>query len=95
MRLLTIKDLADRWQTSEQTIRNYLNDGTISSIKNLPVIRFSVEYIESIEMDIGSKKTPYELRLEKELEKVTNELDRVKKLIISSIGRLSEGVNVD
>lgn len=40
-KLLTKKDLAERWQVSERTIDQYREDGVIVPIKGMPCIRFN------------------------------------------------------
>lgn len=43
--LLTVEDLAKRWQVNERTIRKYIENGTLGPCKNVPGIRFNPVYI--------------------------------------------------
>ena len=81
-KLLTIKDLAERWQVSESCIRNYLKDGTLKECKGIPSIRFSLQYIlklEGVELD---KYSPLEYkRLENEYRSLKEENKELKELL--------------
>lgn len=47
--ILTTKQLAERWECSEQAIRELIASKKIKPLENLPKYRFSVNYIEEIE----------------------------------------------
>lgn len=47
--ILTTKQLAERWECSEQAIRELISSRKIKPLENLPKYRFSVSYIEEIE----------------------------------------------
>lgn len=80
-KLLTKKDLAERWQVSERTIDDYRLQGIIAPVKDLPCIRFNLQYIEKVEGFIPEKTTLRERELEKELEIVKKERDVLKNTI--------------
>lgn len=81
-KLLTKKDLADRWQVSEQTIDEYREQGIISSVKALKSVRFNPQHIAEIEGTKLEKFSPLERRrLERELSEVTKERDKFKEQI--------------
>ncbi len=67
--LLTKKDLAEKWQVSMPTIDNYISDGIITPIKNIPSIRFNPQYIAELEGVKLEKHSPLEWRrMERALE---------------------------
>lgn len=68
-KLLTTKDLAERWQVSERTINDYKSQGIITPVKGLPCIRYNSEYISELEGAKLEKLSPLERRkLEREVE---------------------------
>jgi DNA-binding XRE family transcriptional regulator len=81
-KLLTKKDLAKRWQVSEQTINSYLTDGLIKPVKGIPSIRFNLQYIEKLEGIELDEHSPFEFRrLKRELEEVKQERDFLRKVV--------------
>ena len=53
-KLLTVKDLALRWQVTERTIREWIKSDKIKVCKDVPTPRFSLSYIlklEGVELD--------------------------------------------
>jgi hypothetical protein len=68
-KLLTKKDLAERWQVSEAAIDKWRKEGTISECKGIPSVRFSIDYIQQIEGVKLDKFSPLERKkLQRELE---------------------------
>lgn len=68
-RLLTKKDLAERWQVTETSIDNWRRDGILTTCKGVPSVRFSPQHIEELEGIKLDKFSPLERKkLEKELE---------------------------
>lgn len=73
--IITTKELAKRWQCSEQHIREQCNTGKLNYIKTAPKYRFNLNYIEQIENeDLNPLSRMERLRLEKEI-------DRLNKII--------------
>lgn len=48
-RLLTVKDLASRWQKTELTIRRYVSEGILVPFKGVPGVMFAPSYIIELE----------------------------------------------
>ncbi|WP_330655429.1 helix-turn-helix domain-containing protein [Alkaliphilus sp. B6464] len=48
-KLLTQKDLAEKWQVDVATITKYRNEGVITPCKGIPAIRFSRQHIAELE----------------------------------------------
>lgn len=93
-KLLTKKDLAQRWQVSERTIDEYRESGIITPIKDLPCIRFNLHYIEKIEGNIPEKKTLRERKLESELEEIKKERDYLKSVLSNILSESSKVINL-
>lgn len=80
--LLTKKDLAKRWQVSLPTIDNYITDGILTPIKNIPSIRFNPKYIAEIEGIKLEKHSPLEWRrVERELEQWRTRAEKAESII--------------
>lgn len=81
-RLLTVKDLAERWQVSERTIREWIKDNKIQICKNVPTPRFSETYISKLEGIEIEKYSPLEYRKQqRELENLKEENKELKELL--------------
>ena len=93
-KLLTKKDLSERWQVRERTIDQYREDGIITPIKGIPCIRFNLQYIEKIEGHIPEKITMRERKLELELAQVKKERDYLKSILNNIINEGSKLFNL-
>ena len=79
-KLLTKKDLAERFQVSTTTIGRWVDDGIIPYVKGLPSLRFRLEDILKLEGVEISKLSPLERkRLLKEIEQLKNEKQELEK----------------
>lgn len=99
-KLLTTKDLAERWQVAERTINEYKAQGIIVPVKGIPCVRYNAQYIGEIEGVKLEKFSPLERRkLERELEewkrraeKAESALARVNMVITeATYFKLKEG----
>lgn len=88
--LLTVKDLAKKWQVSEKTIREYINNGTLVPCKGIPSIRFSQQYIAELEGIELEKFTQLE---RKQLQKEINILKQQNE-ILKNLLREYQAINV-
>lgn len=80
-KLLTKKELAERWQVTETCIDKYRRDGVLTACKGIPAIRFSMQHVLELEGVKPERFYPLEKkRLEQELEKVTKERDKYKEI---------------
>lgn len=93
-KLLTKKDLAQRWQVSERTIDEYREASIITPVKDLPCIRFNLQYIEKIEGNIPEKKTLRERKLEIDLDEVKKERDYLKEVLRNILSESSKVINL-
>lgn len=75
-KLLTKKDLAERWQVATITIDRWVADGVVTPVKGLPSIRFSMQHILELEgVEIGKFSPLERRRLEKQMEELKNTLE--------------------
>lgn len=91
-KLLTKKDLAERWQVSEKTIDLYRSNGVIVPVKGLPCIRFNPEYIKKIEGRIPERTTLRERKLEIELKEIVKERDSLILIIRNVFNESSKAI---
>jgi hypothetical protein len=76
--LLTKKDLAARWQLTEQTINQYVKEKRITPVKGLPCVRFNLQHIMKLEQTEIERYSLTEFRnIEQKLNKTKNELEEV------------------
>ena len=79
-KLLTKKNLAERWQVTTVTIDRWIEDGVISPVKGLPSKRFNLEHVLKLEGVEISKLSPLERkRLLKEIEQLKREKEELEK----------------
>ena len=92
-KLLTKKDLAERWQVSERTIDDYRIQGIVTPVKGLPCIRFNLQYIEKIEGNIPEKTTMRERKFERELQEITKERDYLRSVLRNILSESSKVIS--
>lgn len=81
-KLLTVKNLAERWQKDEGTIRRYIKEGTITPCKGVPGTMFSPSYIAKLEGVELERFSPLQKKkMEKEIEELNNQLNKYKAII--------------
>lgn len=79
-KLLTKKDLAERWRVSTTTIDRWVDDGVISPVKGLPSKRFNLEHVLKLEGTEIGKLSPLERkRLLKEVKGLEERNKELKK----------------
>ena len=71
-KLLTQKDLAERWQVSVRAVEQWRKEGVLQPAEGVPAIRFHPDYIARLE---GVELTPVSPL---KLKKLERELDRAK-----------------
>jgi DNA-binding transcriptional MerR regulator len=98
-KLLTTKDLAERWRVSTTTVNRWVDDGVIPPVKGLPSKRFRLEDVLKLEGTEIGKLSPLERKrllkeiktLEKEVEGLKHENEELKDYVRFILGR---GVNL-
>ncbi len=93
--LLTQSELAQRWQVSEESIRNWRNEGIIQTAKGVPVIRFTMQHILELEGVKLEKFSPLlKRKMEQELEELREENQRLKKIIGNVLAETSQVIGI-
>lgn len=93
-KLLTQKDLAERWQVSVKAIENWRKDGIVTPVKGVPAIRFSEEHIAKLEGTTLEKFSPLERRkIQNELEELRRENSQLKEIVANILASASKIIN--
>ncbi|MHB9925436.1 histidine kinase [Clostridium botulinum] len=94
-KLLTKKELAERWQVAEKTIDNWRESGILTPCTGIPAIRFSLQHIAELEGTKLERFSPIEKkRLEIENEKLKQENEQLKEIIANVLSETSKIVNL-
>ncbi|AVP66185.1 histidine kinase [Clostridium botulinum] len=94
-KLLTKKELAERWQVAEKTIDNWRESGILTPCTGIPAIRFSLQHIAELEGTKLERFSPIEKkRLEIENEKLKQENEQLKRIISNVLSETSKIVNL-
>lgn len=75
--LLTVKDLASRWQKDEKSIRKYVTEGVVKTCKGVPGVMFHPKHIAELEGVGLDKFSPIERR---KMQQRIEDLETIVKL---------------
>ena len=94
-KLLTQKDLAERWQVSKRTIENYRLERIIIPVKGIPAIRFTMQHVLELEGVKLEKFSPIERRrMEMELEELKKQNEILKGILTNVLVETSKVINL-
>ncbi|NFG01733.1 histidine kinase [Clostridium sporogenes] len=94
-KLLTQKDLAERWQVSIKAIESYRQQGIITPVEGLPSIRFNPQHIAELEGTKLERFSPLERRrMEREMESLNQENEKLKRILSKVLSDVSEIINL-
>jgi hypothetical protein len=94
-KLLTRKDLAERWQVSIEAIDDYRRKGIITAMKGIPSVRFTPQHIAEIEGIKLERFSPLERkRLEDEIEVLKRENEFLKQITRNILGEASKIISL-
>lgn len=94
-KLLTQKDLAERWQVSVKAIENYRQQGVITPVKGIPSIRFNPQHIAELEGTRIERFSPLERRrMERELKILRQENEKLKGILSQTLANLAPVINL-
>ncbi|ACA46394.1 histidine kinase [Clostridium botulinum] len=94
-KLLTQKDLSERWQVSVKAIESYRQQGLITSVEGLPSIRFNPQHIAELEGTKLERFSPLERRrMERELEQIKQENEKLKGILSQTLANLAPVINL-
>lgn len=89
--LLTKRDLAKRWQISEDTVDRYRKEGIITPVAGIPAVRFTLQHIMELEGTKPEKFSPLEKRrLEREVQTLKAENDQMRSAIAQILNTTAE-----
>ncbi|MHB8036054.1 histidine kinase [Clostridium botulinum] len=94
-KLLTQKDLAERWQVSIRAIENWRKDGIITPVDGIPSIRFNPQHIAELEGTKLERFSPLERKkFEIENERLKKENEKIKGIISNVLCETSKVINL-
>ncbi|HDK7158961.1 TPA: histidine kinase [Clostridium botulinum] len=94
-KLLTQKDLSERWQVSIKAIETYRQQGIITPIEGLPSIRFNPQDIAKLEGSKLERFSPLERkRMEREIENLKQENEKLKGILSQTLANLAPVINL-
>ena len=94
-KLLTVRDLSNRWGYSEATIRKYISDGIITPCKGVPGVLFNPKYINELEGLEHEPLSPWERkRLEKQIEELEYKYNSLKSVLANILTESSKVINL-
>ncbi len=94
-KLLTQKDLAERWQISIKAIESYRQQGIITPVPGIPSIRFNSQHILELEGTKLERFSPIERRkLEREIEILKQENEKLKSILSKVLSDLAPVINL-
>ena len=93
--LLTQAELAQRWQVTEESIRNWRNEGIIQPAKGVPVIRFTMQHILELEGVKLDKFSPLlKRRMDREIEELKEENQKLKRILGNVLAETSKVIGI-
>lgn len=93
--VLTQKELAERWGITVKAITDYRNAGVLQTIKGVPVLRFSLEYIQELEGTTLERFSPLERKkMELKLDELKSENERLKLILRNILAESSKIISV-
>ncbi|WP_434290869.1 histidine kinase [Clostridium botulinum] len=94
-KLLTQKDLSERWQVSIKAIESYRQQGIITPVEGIPSIRFNPQDIAKLEGTKLERFSPLERRrMERELEQIKQENEKLKGILSQTLANLAPVINL-
>lgn len=94
-KLLTKKELAERWQVTEASIDNWRREKIITACKGVPSVRFSLQHITELEGVKVEKFSPLERKkLERELEHKNKLVELKDKEIADLKSRIAQMLSI-
>lgn len=89
--VLTQQEVSERWGVTIKALTDWRNQGVLQPIKGIPVIRYSIEYIQEIEGTTLEKFSPLERkRMEIEIEKLKQENEKLMSIVSNVLSEASK-----
>ena len=94
-KLLTQKDVAERWQLTVRAIENCRKEGIITPVKGVPGIRFNLQQIEELEGVKLDRFSPVaRKKLEREIEALKKENELLKQITGNILSEASKVISL-
>lgn len=101
-KLLTKKDLAQRWQVTEKAIDNWRKEGIVTTCKGIPSVRFTMQHILELEGVKLERFSPLEKRklemkekdLERQIQELRLENEKLKNILATILAESSKVINL-
>lgn len=92
--VLTQQELSERWGVTVKALTDWRNQGVLQPIKGIPVIRYSIEYIQEIEGTTLEIFSPLERkRMEIEIEKLKQENEKLISIVSNVLSEASKAIH--
>jgi len=92
-KLLTQKDLAERWQVSVRAVEQWRKEGVLQPAEGVPAIRFHPDYIARLEGVELTPVSPLRLKkLERELDQVKSENEELRAVLSRVLAEASRAI---
>ena len=94
--LLTVKDLANRWQKDPVSIRRYIQDGIITPCAGVPGTMFRPDYIERLEgVEINPMSSLERKKLLKQIEELKFQNNQLKAVMSNILAESSKVIQFE
>ena len=100
-KVLTTKDLSERWGVNPQHIRNMVNAGQLTKLPHLPRMKFLLSYIEAYEDELMKANETDQLSTRREVNKLKREVVKLKEELeeknkhIEEVNRLIRKIQIE
>lgn len=94
-KLLSVKELAKRWDKDESTIRRYISEGILTPCGGVPGNMFHPKYISELEGVELERFSPIEKRrLERENQELKLRYENIKKILSNILAESSKVITL-
>jgi len=92
--VLTQQELSERWGVTVKALTDWRKQGILQPVKGIPVIRYSLEYIQTLEGTTLEKFSPLERkRMEIEIEKLKQENEKLISIVSNVLSEASKVIH--
>ena len=92
--VLTQQELSERWGVTVKALTDWRKQGILQPVKGIPVIRYSLEYIQTLDGTTLEKFSPLERkRMEIEIEKLKQENEKLISIVSNVLSEASKVIH--
>ena len=93
--VLTQTELAERWGVSIRALTDWRNEGVIVPVKGIPVIRYSLDYIEELEgVEIERFSPLHKKKMEREIEALKEKCKQLEQVLGNILAESSKVISM-